>query len=106
MCIAWSFKQAASKSYYYYLHLTAVSPGQPGSARGPLHPPVLEEYPSLIDWVKPLRPTQHKTGHIGDVPEANLLAWYGKTNPNITKASIHQSKQMSYNAPPIPVGLG
>jgi len=27
---------------------------------------------------------------------ANLLAWYGKTKPNTTKAHIHQSKEM-YN---------
>ena len=32
----------------------------------------------LIDWVKALRPTQHKIGHFGDVPQSNLLAWYGK----------------------------
>jgi len=25
------------------------------------------------------------------------LAWYGKTNPNTTKAHIHQSKEMYYN---------
>jgi len=24
--------------------------------------------------------------------QANLLAWYGKTKPNTTKAHIHQSK--------------
>jgi len=29
--------------------------------------------------VEVLRPTQHKIGHLGDVPQANLLAWYGKT---------------------------
>jgi len=44
-----------------------------------------------------LRPTRHKISHFGDVPEANLLAWYGKTKPNTTKAHIHQSKQMYYN---------
>ena len=33
-------------------------------------------------------------GRFGDVPQANLLAWYGKTKPNTTKARIHQSKQM------------
>jgi len=27
----------------------------------------------------------------------NLLAWYGKTKPNSTKAHIHQSKEMYYN---------
>jgi len=35
--------------------------------------------------VKVLRPTRHKTGHFGDVPQANLLAWYGKTELNTTK---------------------
>jgi len=29
-----------------------------------------------------LRPTRHKIGHFGHVPQANLLAWYGKTKPN------------------------
>ena len=48
----------------------------------------------LIDWVKVLRPTRHKIGHFGDVPQANLLAWYWKTRPNTTKAHIHQSKEM------------
>ena len=32
---------------------------------------------------------RHKIGHFGDVPQANLLAWYGKTKPNTTKAHIH-----------------
>jgi len=53
--------------------------------------------PDMIDWVVVLRPTQHKIGHFGDVPQANLLAWYGKTKPNTTKAHIHQSKEMHYN---------
>jgi len=44
-----------------------------------------------------LRPTRHKIGHLGDIPQANLLAWYGKTKPNATKAHIHQSKDMYYN---------
>ena len=63
----------------------------------------------VIDWlnyngdlhnnlqVKVLRPTQHKMGHFGDVPQANLLALYGKTKPNTTKARIHQSREMYYN---------
>jgi len=34
----------------------------------------------LINWVKVLRPTRHKIGHFGDVPQANLLACYGKLN--------------------------
>ena len=29
--------------------------------------------------------------------KANLLAWYGKTKPNPTKAHIHQSEEMYYN---------
>ena len=44
-------------------------------------------------WVKVLRPTRQKIGHFGHVPEANLLAWNGKTKPNTTKAQIHQSKE-------------
>jgi len=47
--------------------------------------------------VKVLRPTRHKIGHFGDVLQANLFAWYGKTKPNTTKARIHQSKEMYYN---------
>jgi len=41
-----------------------------------------------LHWllVKVLHPTRHKIGHFGDVPQANLLAWYGKTKPNTTKA--------------------
>jgi len=39
----------------------------------------------------------HKIGHFGDVPPTNLLAWYGKTKPNTTKAHSHQSKQMYHN---------
>jgi len=51
----------------------------------------------LTDWVKVLRPTRHKIGHSGDVPQANLFAWYGKTKSNTTKARTHQSKEMYYN---------
>jgi len=47
--------------------------------------------------VKVSRPTWHKTGHFRDVPQANLLAWYGKTKANITQACIHQSNEMYYN---------
>jgi len=52
---------------------------------------------TLIDWVVALRPARHKIGHFGDVPQANLLAAYGKTKPNTTKAHIHQSKEMYYS---------
>jgi len=51
----------------------------------------------LLLFIKVLCPTQHKMGHFGDVPQANLLAWRGKTKHNTTKAHIHQSKEMSYN---------
>jgi len=54
-------------------------------------------YDRLIDWVQVSCPTRHKIGHFGNVPGANLLAWYGKTKPNTTKAHIHQSKEMYYN---------
>jgi len=49
------------------------------------------------DLVEVLRHTQHKISHFGDAPQANLLASYGKTKPNTTKAHIHQSKEMYYN---------
>jgi len=61
-----------------------------------LHFSLLTNY-ELIDWDKVLRPTRHKIGHFRDVPQANLLASYGKTKPNTTKAHIHQSKEMFYN---------
>jgi len=50
----------------------------------------------LIEF-KVLCPTQHKMDHFGDVPQASLLAWYGKTKPNTRKADIHQSKEMYNN---------
>jgi len=53
--------------------------------------------PQLIDWVVVLHPILHKIGHFGDVPQASLFAWYGKTKPNTTKTHIHQSKEMYYN---------
>jgi len=40
------------------------------------------------------RPTLHKIGHFGDVPQANLLASYERTKSNTTKAHTHQSKEM------------
>jgi len=51
----------------------------------------------LIAWVQVLRPTRHKIGHFGDIPQTNLFVGYGKTKPNTTKAHIHQSKEMYYN---------
>jgi len=47
----------------------------------------------LIDWVKVLRSTRHKVGHFGHVPQANLLAWYGKAKSNKTKAHISLIKR-------------
>ena len=35
-----------------------------------------------------------KTDHFGDVPQANLMAWYGKNKPNTTEARIQQSKKV------------
>jgi len=40
-------------------------------------------------WLLVLRPTQHKIGHFS-------MTGMEKTNPNTTKAHIHQSKEM-YN---------
>ena len=38
-----------------------------------------------FDWVDVLRRrTRHKIGHFGDVPQANLLAWYDK-NQNLAQ---------------------
>jgi len=49
---------------------------------------------SLAHWllVKVLRLTQHKIGHFRELSQASLLAWYGNTKSNTTKADIHQSK--------------
>jgi len=33
----------------------------------------------MTTLIKVLRPTGHKIGHFGDVPQASLCAWYGKT---------------------------
>jgi len=35
--------------------------------------------------IKVLNPTWHKIGHFRDVPQANLLVWYGKPNPTQQK---------------------
>ena len=50
-----------------------------------------------VDWVVVLCPTRHEIGHFRDVPQTNVLAWYGKTKPNTTKAHSHQSKEMYCN---------
>jgi len=56
-------------------------------------------YLERLNWllVKVLPLTWHKMGHSRNIPYAKLLAWYGKTKPNTTKAHIHQSKEMYYN---------
>jgi len=41
----------------------------------------------LIDWVNDLRPTRHKIGHFGDVPQADLLAWCGSAGAGRYKVS-------------------
>ena len=38
-------------------------------------------------------PARHKIGHFGDVPQANLLAWYGKTKPNTKKHTFSNQKK-------------
>jgi len=57
-----------------------------------LHLTVLSS--ALIDWVKVLRPTWHKIGHFGDVPQANLLAWYGKTKLSQQKHTFTNQKNV------------
>jgi len=37
----------------------------------------------LIDWVKVLRPTRHKKGHLGDIPEP--IAWFGMEKLKLTQ---------------------
>jgi len=39
--------------------------------------------------VKVLHPTQHKIGHFGGAPQANLLAWYGKKKKTQHNKSRH-----------------
>jgi len=51
-----------------------------------------------LQQVKVLHNTRHKIGQLRDIPQANPLAWYGKTEPNTTNARIHQSKEMYYNS--------
>jgi len=48
---------------------------------------------TLIDELWFLRPTRHKIGQFGDVPQANLLAWYGKTKSNTTKHTFTNQKK-------------
>jgi len=55
-------------------------------------PQISWEY-THIDWVVVLRPTRHKIGHFGDVPQANRLVWHRKAKPITRKAHSHQSKE-------------
>jgi len=50
-------------------------------------------------FVKVLRPSPHKIGHFGDVPQANLLAWYGRTKRNnkSTHSPIKRNVQHKIN---------
>jgi len=41
--------------------------------------------------------TQNRSFRRRSPPQANLLACYGKTKPNTTKALIQQSKEMYYD---------
>jgi len=47
-------------------------------------------------WLRFYVPLNTKWGISEMFPQASLLAWYGKTKHNTTKAHIHQSKEM-YN---------
>ena len=47
----------------------------------------------LIDWVVVLCPTRLKIGHFGDVSQANLLAWYGKTKLTQQKHTFTNQKK-------------
>ena len=56
-----------------------------------------EAHTGLVDMDRPdsrywllvniVRPSQHKIGHSGDVPQANLLAWYVKTKIEHNKST-------------------
>ena len=48
---------------------------------------------TLSHWVNVLHPTWHKIGHFGDVPQANLLAWYGKLNLTQQKHAFTNQKK-------------
>jgi len=49
--------------------------------------------------LRPAGPARHKVGHFGDVPQANLLACYGKTKPNTksTHSPIKRNIQHEIN---------
>jgi len=49
-------------------------------------------------WLRFLRPTRHKIGNFGDIPQANLLAWYGKKqNLTLYNESTHSPTKEMYN---------
>jgi len=50
--------------------------------------------PLTIDWLIELWFYDTKYFISETFPQANILAWYGKTKPNTTKARIHQSKEV------------
>jgi len=43
-----------------------------------------------------LRPTQHKIGHFGDIPQAKLFAWYEKKQ-NLTQQKHTFTNRKMYN---------
>jgi len=47
-----------------------------------------------IDWIKVIHSTRHKIGHLKDVLQASLLAWYGKLNLTRQKHTLtNQNKR-------------
>ena len=50
--------------------------------------------PLTIDWLIELWFYDTKYFMSETFPQTNILAWYGKTKPNTTKARIHQSKEV------------
>jgi len=73
--------------------ITAESPGH--SQLHATHTWHAQKQFRLIDWLS-CAFTSHSTQNrsFWKCSHANLLAWYGKTKPNATKAYIHQSKEM------------
>ena len=60
-------------------HLTIQTNRKPSVSHTPDLRLQLSPHIRLTDCVKVLHPTRHKIGHFGDVPQANLLVWCGKT---------------------------
>jgi len=92
-----SFKDIITYLSTKFIHTTVLNSHTPGIATALLNYLPSYSFTKILfpiwqnGWV--LRPTRHKIGHFGDVPQANLFAGYGKPKPNTTKAHIHQSKK-------------